>query len=144
MAMKGMKLPFTGQRDATRDFTYVGDIVDGFLRCGYFSKAVGESINLASSREVKILDMANLVNKLTGNSNGIAKAQKRKWDTKNRLLAAIDNAKDKIGYSPKMDFEEGIKRNIEWFNRNWTNIERDAEFPPGMSSAARGVSIKKS
>lgn len=142
MAMKGMQLPFTGQPDATRDFTYVDDIVDGFLRCGYFTKAVGQSLNLAAGREIKILDMATRVNELVGNTAGIMKAPKRKWDTKNRLLAAIDNAKATIGYEPNMAFDEGLKRNIQWFQENWENIDRDAEFPPGMSSATRGVTIK--
>lgn len=143
MAMKGMQLPFTGQPDATRDFTYVDDIVDGFLRCGYFTKAVGQSMNLAAGREIKILDMAQRVNELTGNTAGIMEAAKRKWDTKNRLLAAIDNARATIGYEPTMDFDEGLKRNIQWFKDNWENVDRDAEFPPGMSSATRGVGISK-
>ena len=54
--MKGMELPFTGQPDATRDFTFVHDIVDGFLRSGYFKEAIGQSMNLAAGREIKILD----------------------------------------------------------------------------------------
>ena len=143
MAMKGMELPFTGQPDATRDFTFVHDIVDGFLRSGYFKEAIGQSMNLAAGREIKILDMAERVNKLTSNSAGIMEAPKRKWDTKNRLLAAIDVAESKIGYKPVKDFDEGLKDNVKWFEDNWDNINRDAEFPPGMSSATRKVVVKK-
>ena len=143
MALKKMKLPFTGQPDATRDFTFVEDIVDGFLRCGYFTSAVGESMNLAAGREIRILEMAKIVNELTDNDSGIMEAPRRKWDTKNRLLASIENARSKIGYSPSMDFDEGIKLNIEWFKENWEKIEKDAEFPPGMSSATRGITVDK-
>tara|TARA_B100000029_G_scaffold238244_2_gene235365 strand:- start:2929 stop:3978 length:1050 start_codon:yes stop_codon:yes gene_type:complete len=143
MAMNGLQLPFTGQPDATRDFTYVEDIVDGFLRCGYFDKAVGQSMNLAAGREIKVLEMAKLVNELTGNDAGIAEAPKRKWDTKNRLLAAIDVANSSVGYKPKMDFKEGLLNTIDWFKNNWDNIQRDAEFPPGMSSATRKFGVKK-
>jgi hypothetical protein len=38
-----------------------------------------------------------------------------------------------------MNFDDGLKATIEWFRRNWEQIRRDAEFPPGMSSATRGV-----
>jgi len=42
-AMKGLPLPITGTGEETRDFTYVGDLVDGLLRAGYFEEAVGQS-----------------------------------------------------------------------------------------------------
>ncbi|MDH5713990.1 MAG: NAD-dependent epimerase/dehydratase family protein [Candidatus Aminicenantes bacterium] len=138
-AMRGKTLPITGTGEETRDFTYVGDLVDGILRAGYFEEAVGEAINLASGREIKIIDLANLVNKLTGNKSGIKFVERRKWDTKPRLLASVEKAKKIIGYEPKMDFEEGIKNTIEWFEENWDSIEKSADFGPGISSAVREV-----
>jgi len=138
-AMKGKTLPITGTGEETRDFTYVGDLVDGILRAGYFEEAVGEAINLASGREIKIIDLANLINKLTGNKSGIKLVERRKWDTKPRLLASIEKAKKIIGYEPKMDFEEGIKNTIKWFEENWDLIEKSADFKPGISSAVREV-----
>jgi nucleoside-diphosphate-sugar epimerase len=143
MAKLGMALPFTGAPDASRDFTYVDDIVDALLRAGYYTKAVGREMNIASAREVRILDMAEQVNALTGNTAGIAKAPPRVWDTKNRLLASVDLARELLGYEPRMDFAEGLKRTVAWFDANWADIRRDAEFPPGMSSATRGISVDK-
>jgi len=142
-AMKGMPLPFTGTGDETRDFTYVGDIVDGLLRAGYFEQAIGEEFNLASGREVKILDMAEKVNALVGNKAGILRAPPRVWDTKKRLLASVDKARGLIGYNPDQDFDEGLKITVQWFKDNWDAIDRDAEFPPGMSSAVSGVTDEK-
>jgi nucleoside-diphosphate-sugar epimerase len=138
-ALKGEPLPFTGEPDASRDFTYVDDIVDALLRAGYFENVIGEEMNIASGVETRILDMAARINELTGNQAGIITAPKRVWDTKKRLLASIDRAKSTMGYEPKMAFGEGLKKTIEWFKANWDNIQRDAEFPPGMSSATRGV-----
>jgi nucleoside-diphosphate-sugar epimerase len=138
-AMKGMPLPFTGTGEETRDFTFVGDIVDGLLRAGYFESAVGEEFNLASGREVKILEMAEKVNELVGNKAGILRAPQRIWDTKKRLLASVDKAARLIGYSPDQDFDEGLTLTVDWFKKNWASIDRDAEFPPGMSSAVQGV-----
>jgi nucleoside-diphosphate-sugar epimerase len=141
-ALNGEPLPYTGAENASRDFTYAEDIVDALLRAGYFEAAVGEEMNIASAVETRILDMAARVNELTGNKAGIITAPKRVWDTKNRLLASIDRAKTILGYEPKMEFDEGLKITIDWFRANWQDIQRDAEFPPGMSSATRGVASK--
>lgn len=138
-AMCGLPLPFTGSGEETRDFTYVLDIVDALLRAGYFEQAVGQEMNIASGREVKILDMAERVNQLTGNKAGIIRAEHRVWDTKKRLLASVDRARDLLGYQPKMDFDTGLKTTIQWFKDHWDDIRRDAEFPPGMSSAVSGM-----
>jgi nucleoside-diphosphate-sugar epimerase len=141
-ALKGIPLPFTGTPEASRDFTYVDDLVDGLLRCGYFEQAIGAEMNLAGGRETKILDMANKVLELTGSKAGIIEAPQRVWDTKKRLLASIDKARDLIGYEPKGVFDEGLQTTVEWFQENWDAIQRDAEFPRGMSSAAQGVVSK--
>jgi len=142
-AMQKKTLPITGTGDETRDFTYVGDIVDGLLRAASNDKAVGEDINLASGKETKIIDLANLINKLTNNKAGVKFVAKRKWDTKNRLCASIKKASKLIGYSPNTTFEEGIKNAIAWFKANWDKIEKDADFPPGMSSAVRDFQSDK-
>ena len=136
-AMQGRTLPITGTGEETRDFTYVGDLVDGLLRAGYYDEAIGEDINLASGKEVKIMDLANMVNRFVGNSSGTIFVKRRKWDTKDRLLASIDKAKRILGYEPKTSFEEGLKKTIQWFRDNWDNIERSARFEPGVSSAVR-------
>lgn len=141
-AMRGLPLPFTGQGDETRDFTYVTDIVDALLRAGYYEQAIGMEMNIASGKETNILGMAQRINELTGNKAGILKTESRIWDTKKRLLACVDRARELLGYEPKTEFEEGLNFTIKWFRDNWENIRRDAEFPPGMSSAARGVVAK--
>ena len=134
-----MPLPITGTGEETRDFTYVGDIVDGLLRAGYFEEAVGEEFNLASGAETKIVDLANMINDLVGNSAGIHCRERRKWDTKPRLLASIEKATRLIGYAPKTTFESGLRNTLEWFRANWEHIHKAAGFGPGMSSAVRGV-----
>jgi nucleoside-diphosphate-sugar epimerase len=142
-AMKGLPLPITGSGEESRDFTYVGDIVDGLLRAGYYEQAIGESFNLGSGRETRIIDLANMINKYTDNKAPISFIQRRKWDTKTRLLASWEKAHRLIGYEPRTPFEEGLISAIEWFRENWDNIQRTADFGPGMSSAVRGVSLKK-
>jgi len=136
-AMKGQSLPLTGTGEETRDFAYVLDLVQGIVKAGYYEDAIGENFNLASGREISIMEMANLVNEVTGNSAPIISKPRRKWDTKPRLLASIEKAENLIGYQPMVEFKEGFMKNIEWFKDNWEIIENLADFPPGMSSAVR-------
>jgi len=142
-ALKGLPLPITGTGEETRDFTYVGDLVDGLLRAGYFESAIGESFNLAGGRETRIIDLANMINEATNNEAGIKLVSSRKWDTKKRLLASVELAGELIGYKPSVSFEEGLKRTIQWFHDNWDKIEASAEFGPGASSAVREMVVRK-
>ena len=101
-------------------------------------------MNIASAREIEIVQLAETINKLTDNSAGLIYTDRRKWDTKSRLLASIDKAKDLLGYDPQTTFEEGLEQTIQWFKDNWDAINRDAEFPPGMSSAVKNYVLEQS
>lgn len=142
-AMKGQPLPITGDGKMTRDFTYVDDIVDALLRAGFCEAVIGAEMNIASAREIEILEMAEIINRLTNNNAGILYTDRRKWDTKFRLLASIDRAKSLMGYIPSTQFEIGLTKTIDWFKDNWEEIDRDAEFPPGMSSAVKNYILRK-
>lgn len=135
-AMKGMPLPITGNPDATRDFTFVGDLVDGVLRAGYEPAAAGSEFNLASGNETRIGDLAEKVNRLTGNAAGVAIVGHRKWDNKSRIQASLERSRKVLGYDPVMDFDRGLLQTIEWFKANWEAIDRSASFL-GTSSAVR-------
>ncbi len=139
-AMKGQPLPITGSGEETRDFTYVGDIVSGLLQAGVNDNAVGQEFNLASEVETRIVDLANMINQATNNQGGIRFVQRRKWDTKSRLLGSIDRARELIGYNPTTPFDVGLRNTISWFTDNWERIEAAARFGPGVSSAVREMS----
>lgn len=136
-AMRKEPLPITGTGEETRDFTYVEDLVDGVLRASFYDEAIGQEFNLASGKETRIVDVANMINKAVGNMAGLKFVQRRKWDTKKRLLASVERAKKLVGYEPKTDFTEGLMKTIEWFRNQWPYIEKSASFPPGVSSAVR-------
>jgi len=142
LAMQGKPLPVTGTGDETRDFTYVDDVAEGLLKAGYLEQAIGQEFNLASGVETRIVDLANLINKLTNNEAGMIFTERRKWDTKTRLLASIDKARNLINYNPKTSFEQGIQQTIGWFEEKWDLIQASASFGPGMSSAVRGYAVE--
>lgn len=128
LSITKQQLTITGTGDETRDFTYVGDIVNGLLAMAYYDEAIGEAFNLATSREIRIKDLATWVNELTGNDADIVFKEPRNWDKKTRLLASIEKARKVLGYEPKMQFKEGLKCAYDWFINNWDNIQKSAEF----------------
>lgn len=134
-AIKGEPLPITGSGEETRDFTYVGDVVDGLIRAGYYEAAVGQEFNLASGQETRISDLARMINAQLDNAGGVSYAPRRKWDTKPRLLASIDRARRLLSYEPHTSFEEGLGQTIAWFKDNWERIQAAARFGPGISAA---------
>lgn len=142
-AMKGLPLSITGNGSETRDFTYVGDIVDGLLRAGSLEAALGEEFNLASGTETSIADLAKMVNTATGNKAGITFVPRRKWDTKARLRASVEKAGTLLGYKPATPFQEGLDATVAWFRQNWDKIEASASFGPGVSSANRDITVVK-
>jgi nucleoside-diphosphate-sugar epimerase len=121
----------------------VGDIVDGLLRAGMFESAIGEEFNLASGKETRIIDLAKMINEATDNPGGIRYTERRKWDTKDRLLASIDRAGELIGYEPNTPFEVGLDQTVAWFRDHWDEIETSARFGPGTSSAVRDMTTEK-
>jgi UDP-glucose 4-epimerase len=137
--MNKQALPITGDGTETRDWTYVNDIIEGLLAMGIKEEAVGEAINLGSGKEHRVIDLANMVNELTGQTlrkfnqkccaeTGIKYVERRNWDVKTRLLSSIEKAKRLLGYKPQMEFEEGLKKVHEWFVEKRENIEKSAEF----------------
>ena len=106
---------------------------------GIKEAAVGEAINLGSGKEHRVMDMANMVNELTGQTlgkfdqkrfaeAGIRYVERRDWDVKTRLLSSIEKAKRFLDYEPQMEFEDGLKKVREWFTENWKDVDKSAEF----------------
>ena len=127
-SMSGQALPITGTGEETRDFAYVDDIIGGLTAMVSHEDAVGEAINLATGREIRIMDLAKWVNEITGSDVEIYFGERKNWNKKNRLLDSIEKAKKILGYEPTMDFKEGLKRTYEWFSSNWPSIQASAEF----------------
>jgi nucleoside-diphosphate-sugar epimerase len=127
-AMNGQPLPITGDGTETRDWTYVGDIVNGLLAMGIREEAIGEAINIGSGTEQRVIDMASIVNKLTKNKAGMVYKERRDWDVKTRLLSCVAKADQILGYRPKMTFENGLIETHRWFVKNQGNIKKSTEF----------------
>lgn len=127
-ALHQKRLPITGTGEETRDYTFVEDIVDGTLRLGVIPEAVGDAFNLASETETNVIDLANMINEITGNHNGVELVASRDWDKITRRRASIEKARRVLGYEPKTKIRNGIKKTFDWITQNREKIEACAKF----------------
>ena len=115
LALQGKPLPITGTGDETRDFNFVDDTVRATLLAALAPDATGRTFNVASGRETRIGDLASAINRITGNRAGCEMRKPRMWDTILRRRGAIDLAREKLGYQPQVEIEEGLTRTLAWF-----------------------------
>lgn len=134
-ALQGKPLPLTGDDRIGRDFVYVGDTVEGILRIGAYESAVGQAINISSGNTIGIHDLARMINEKTGNSAGVKLLSKRKWDKRASFSGDTRKSFELLDFKTRINFEKGLDETIQWFRKNWDNIDHSSEFPPGLNSA---------
>src|SRR5882724_3746842 len=138
-ALRGEVLTITGTGEETRDFTYVGDIVEGVLACAENDSAVGQAINLASGRETRIIDLAEAVNAEIGNRAGIEFAGRRDWDRITRRCASVNKAQSLLGYNPRTGVRDGLRDVIAWTRANLSRIDQAMQISSRTGSPDQAV-----
>ncbi len=123
LALKQQPLPITGTGSETRDFTYVGDIVDGLVESAVTHSAIGKELNFCSGIETRISDLAAMINDMTGNTSGVQYTSQRKWDSQKRRRGSYEHAKELVGYEPTVQLGSGLRETIQWMRTNWERIE---------------------
>ena len=113
-ALRGEALTVYGDGSQTRSFCYVSDLVEGIYRL-LLSDEV-EPVNLGNPTELSILELAHLINELTGNKAGLTYKPLPVNDPKVRR-PDISKAREALGWEPQVGLEEGLKRTIKWFQQ---------------------------
>ncbi|MEO8482319.1 MAG: SDR family oxidoreductase [Acidobacteriota bacterium] len=106
-----------GDGRQTRDFTYVGDVVDGVLRCCTAPKAPGEVINLAAGGRISLLELVRAVQTILGTSVEPQFSAEREGDVRDSQ-ADIFKARQILGFEPSVPFDEGLRHTITWYLAN--------------------------
>lgn len=104
----------------TRDYTYVAETVDGFIKVASSKYSIGEIINIGSGYEVSIKDIICKVSSILGKRVKIVQEKQRQRPERsevNRLYADNSKAKKLIGWQARVSLEEGLKSTIEWIAR---------------------------
>ena len=106
-----------GATHPTRDFNYMEDTVEGFIKVAESPKSVGEVINIGSGQEISIGDLADKIVSLIDRDVEIVSDTARFRPEKsevNRLLADNSKAKELLQWEPKISIDEGLSKTIEW------------------------------
>lgn len=113
-ALEGGVLVIFGSGDQRRHFIYVEDLAEGSV-AALQDVARNQTYNLEGMRPVTIKEVAETVRRLTGNVD-IEYKEIRAGDYEGKIVSN-DKAKKELGWEPKVDFEEGVKRYIEWYKK---------------------------
>ena len=117
-ALNGRQNIKLGSLKPTRDFTYVTDTCDGIIAIMKSKKSVSKVINIGSNNEISIGKIINLVSSITNKKIHITSDKKRFRPEKSevfQLKCNNDLLKKLTGFQPKINFENGLKKTIKWF-----------------------------
>jgi dTDP-glucose 4,6-dehydratase len=113
-ALRGDPLSMYGDGGQTRSFTYVDDLVEGIFRL-FFSDRV-EPTNIGNPGEFTVRQLAERVLEMTGSSSQIERHPLPEDDPKVRK-PDITAARAALGWEPRVDLEEGLRRTIPYFRQ---------------------------
>jgi len=114
-ALKNKPITVYGDGNQTRSFCYVSDLIEGIYKLLF--KNIPEPVNLGNPQEMKIIDFAYLIKKLTNSKSKIVFKPLPQDDPKQRR-PDITKAKKLLKWEPKVSLETGLKLTIEYFKNN--------------------------
>jgi dTDP-glucose 4,6-dehydratase len=117
-ALKGKPLTLHGDGKQTRSFCFVSDLVDGIIRL--FESNVHDPVNVGNPSERTVLEFAEAVNRIMkseGKPGSKLEFLPGRQDDPKRRCPDITRAKTLLGWEPKVDLEEGLKRTLEYFKK---------------------------
>ena len=122
--LTGQQPTMFGDGEQSRDFTYIDNAVEAnLLACkAPASQVAGKVFNVATGRRVTLNETFKLLQPLTSYSGSPIYSAERGGDIKHSL-ADISQAEKHLGYKPKVDFEEGLRRTVDWY-RSESNTAR--------------------
>lgn len=115
-------IPVFGDGTTRRDYTYIDDIVQGICAAVNYDKTQYEIFNLGESKTVELRELISLLEESLGTKADIKRLPEQPGDVP-LTCADISKARDLLGYDPKVQIEEGIKRFTKWF------LEREKSTP---------------
>ncbi len=110
----GTRPMILGDGGQTRDFTYVANVVDGVLRACTAPGASGQAINVATGGRISLLELLAALNRIMGTSIEPEFGPERVGDVRDSQ-ASIEKAHKLLGYETLIDFEEGLRRTVAWY-----------------------------
>jgi len=107
-----------GDGEQTRDYVHVADTAEAAIKVYDCSDTRGRVINIASGQEIKIKELVRLVAEYMGCNKSSSYAKARAGDLR-RLIGDITLAKNLLGFTPTIGFNEGLKSTVAWFKKEF-------------------------
>lgn len=102
----------------TRGFNYVDNIIDGLLAAALADPAPDVAINIGENREIAICDLVRRIHQLSGTQSELRIGVLENRPTEIwRMCADNERAEQLLGWTPRISFEEGLQRTIDWFQK---------------------------
>ena len=114
--LKGERPTIFGDGSQSRDFTYVDNVVHAnLLACkAPADEVAGKVFNVATGTRIDLNEMFAVLKKLTGYPGDPKHAPERAGDVKHSL-ADLSRSEKHLGYKPQVNFEEGLRRTVDWY-----------------------------
>ena len=113
-ALSGEDITIYGDGSQTRSFCYVDDLLDGLGQLMSSDRAVGMPVNLGNPNELSVRALVDLVVEKTGTTSRITYGR-LPTDDPRRRRPDISRAQELLGWTPKIDLDEGLDATIAWF-----------------------------
>lgn len=107
-----------GDGEQTRDFTYVGDTVDGIVETFRSPRSRRRVMNLGTGRETSVNEVVHFLCEIVGYRGAPVRLPARPGDVR-RHRSDASLAKELIDYRPRVGIEEGLRRTAEWYLRRF-------------------------
>jgi UDP-glucuronate decarboxylase len=120
-ALRGEPITIYGDGSQTRSFCYVDDLIDGLIRLMNSSPEFTGPVNLGNPVEFRILELAELVLKMTNSSSKLVFNPLPQDDPKQRKPSIL-LAQQELNWTPKINLEEGLDKTIHYFKKLFTQI----------------------
>jgi len=112
--LKGTAPTVYGDGLQSRDFTYVDNVVNANLLAAEAEGVAGRAFNVACGGRYSLLDLLSRLKELLGSDVSPIHEPGRAGDVRDSQ-ASVNAAKEALGYSVSVDFEEGLRRTVDWY-----------------------------
>jgi NAD dependent epimerase/dehydratase len=110
-----------GSLDTWRDFTFVTDTVDGFMRIATAENILGQEINIGNNAAISIGELTEKIFKIVGKRPKVVTESQRLRPEKSEVMklhASNQKAKELMDWSPQVSLDEGLHLTIEWIKNH--------------------------
>jgi len=104
-----------GDGEASRDFTYITNVIDANIKAAQTAKGIGEVMNVANGERISLNELLEVLKKITGKENVKAQYQEERTGDVKHSQADNTRAVEWLGYEKLIDLEDGLRKTIDWW-----------------------------